>query len=169
LAKTLAGLCKPTAGVAEVAAFDPTQAMVEDSSRLIGYAGAKAVFHGTLRENVDLGRTGIGASRVREVLSQVGLSDAVLRLPDGVQTKLQTGGYPLSSSQVAQLDIARCIAFRPRLVIIDCLLDELADDVRDTVWRTLTAADAPWTLVVVTNHSAIADLCESQIAVRKAE
>lgn len=167
LAKTLAGLRKPTAGVAQIGEFDSTQAAVEDSGSLVGYAGDKTIFHGTLRENVDMGRIGIGASRIREVLSQVGLSDTVLQLPDGLQTPLQTGGYPLTPSQVTQLVIARAIVCKPKLVVIDCLLDELAADVRDTIWKTLTAADAPWTLVVVTNHDTIANLCETQLSVRK--
>ena len=46
---------------------------------------ARQTFHGTLRENVDLGRQGIGQSRVREVLQQVGLSRTVLQLPDGLE------------------------------------------------------------------------------------
>ncbi len=167
LAKTLAGLRRPTAGVAQVGDFDSTQAAVEDSGRLVGYAGEKTVFLGTLRENIDLGRSGIGASRVREVLSQVGLTEAALRLEDGLQTVLQTGGYPLTSSQVVQLVIARAIAFQPRLLIIDGLLDELAVDVREKIWKTLAADDAAWTLVVITNHEAIANLCDSQLNIRK--
>ena len=167
LAKSLAGLRKPTTGVVQIADFDPTQALMDDPSRLVGYAGDKTVFHGTLRENVDLGRTGIGVNRVREVLSQLGLADTVLRLPDGIQTALQTGGYPLTDSDVARLMIARAIVRRPGVLVIDRLLDELAPDIRQRVWETLTADDQLWTLVVVTNHESVAQLCESQISVRR--
>lgn len=167
LAKSLAGLRKPTAGIVQVANFDPTQALMDDPSRLVGYAGDKTVFHGTLRENVDLGRPGIGVNRVREVLSQLGLDDTVLRLPEGIQTELQTGGYPLTDSDVALLVIARAIIRRPSVLVIDRLLDELAEGVRQRVWQLLSADDQSWTLVVVTNHEAVAQLCDSQISVRK--
>lgn len=167
LARAIAGLRKPSSGMVQVGGFDPAQAQGEDACRLLGYASDKSVFYGTLRENVDLGRTGVSATRVREVLSQVGLSDTVMQLPDGLHTQLQTGGYPLTDSEVAQLAIARAIVCRPRVVVIHGLLDELAPDVREQVWKTLIAPDAPWTLIVMTNHESIASLCESQFFLRK--
>ena len=167
LARALAGLCKPSAGVAQIGELDTAHAMTAHSRQVVGYAGDKAVFHGTLRENIDLGRTGVGANRVREVLSQAGLADTLLQLADGLQTMLQTDGYPLTSSQVAQLVIARSMAFRPRLLVIDGLLDELAPDVREKIWTTLAGQDAPWTLIVVTNHDSVADWCDSRLNVRR--
>ena len=92
--------------------IDSLNAATTYGGKLVGYAGPLDVFHSTLRENVDLGRPGIGSTRVREVLAQVGLSDTVLRLSDGLLTRLQTGGYPLAEHEAAQLAIARAIATR---------------------------------------------------------
>ena len=97
----------------------------------------------------------------------MGLSDTVLRLPDALQTDLQTGGYPLATSQVTQLAIARAIVGEPKAVVINGLLDELTPFVRETVWRCLASNERPWTLVVITNRDEVAELCESQISVRK--
>jgi putative ABC transport system ATP-binding protein len=166
LARTIAGLYDPAQGHAQVGDFESTLAAIEGSSRLIGYAGDRDIFAGTLRENVDLGRTGLGRRRVREVLAQVGLADVVLRLSEGPETLLQTGGYPLSRSQVTQLVIARAMAAKPKLLIIDQLLDSLSEDVRETIWQAIAADDVPWTLVVVTNRQDVARRCDSQIAVR---
>ena len=167
LAKTLAGLVEPTQGLAQIAGLDAVAAATSGAGRMIGYAGRKEIFHGTLRENIDLGRIGIGQSRVRDVLHRVGLSPAVLQLPDGLETELQTDGYPLTDLQIAQLVLARAIVAAPKLLIINRLLDELDADNLASVWTTLSAAEAPWTLVVVTNRSDIAERCESQIAIRK--
>ena len=167
LARTLAGLLKPTAGVAQIGEFDATQVALVDRGQLVGFAGDKSVFRGTLRENVDLGRSSVGTQRVREVLAASGLADTVLKLKDGLQTELQTGGYPLSSSQVALLAVARAIAARPKLLVIDRLLDELAPDVREQIWDTLTGNGATWTLIVATNHDAVADMCEHRFFVRR--
>ncbi len=166
LARALAGLTSPAQGSAQVAGFDAEQAAQTSSGRLVAYAGGHDVFHATLQENVDLGRSAIGQSRIREVLEQVGLAPTVLRLPDGLQTMLQTDGYPLSRPQIVLLMLARAIAARPSLLIVDGLLDELGSEIRDQVWQSLSTAEAPWTLVVVTNREDVAMLCDTQVAVR---
>jgi putative ABC transport system ATP-binding protein len=160
-------LVTPTNGLAQIGGFDSEQAATGGGGRLVAYAGGAQTFHGTLRENVDLGRQGIGQSRVREVLQQVGLAPTVLKLPDALSTHLQTDGYPFSSIQVCQLVLARAMAGKPKVLVIDGLLDPLDDDVRSSLWESLAAADAPWTLIVATNRREIAQECDSQIAVRK--
>ena len=164
LARTLAGLQTPSSGTAQVGPIDSSQAA---AGQLVGYAGALDVFAGTLRENVDLGRPRIGPHRVRQVLDQAGLSNTVLQLTKGLQTQLQTGGHPLSESEVIQMVVARTIASQPKLLIIDRLLDELPADTREHVWQTLAAEDAPWTLMIVTNRDDLASSCDTQISVRK--
>jgi putative ABC transport system ATP-binding protein len=169
LARTLAGLVEPSHGLAQIAGLDSAQAAVSDAGRLVGYVGGREIFHGSLRENIDLARIGIGQSRVREVIQQVGLSDTVLRLPDGLDTELQTDGFPLSRVQAIQLMFARVIAAKPKLLIIDRLLDELDAASQAHLWETLASPDASWTLVVVTNREDIAQRCNTQIAVRSSE
>lgn len=166
LIRSLAGLVKPQFGMAEVAGFEAQRAALAGAGRLVGYANSGEIFHATIEENVDVGRTFVGHSRVRDVLVQVGLWDTILRLPMGVRTQLLSNGSPLSSTQQAQLIIARAMAGKPRLLLIDSLLDELVTDVRETLWAALSAKDAPWTLVLVTNHRPIAELCETQLELK---
>ena len=166
-ARTLSGLCEPSSGLAQIAGLESMQASVSDYGRLVGYVGSQEIFHGTLRENIDLARMGVGQNRVREVLEQVGLADTALHLPNGLETELQTDGFPLSPSQVTQLIFARAIATNPKLLIIDRLMDGLPEGLRSHIWSSLAAPDAPWTLVVVTNREDIAEKCDIQIAIRK--
>lgn len=165
LAKSLAGLIRPRQGLAEVAGYDAQHAAVASGGHIVGYAGGSEIFHATLQENVDLGRSGIGQNRVREILRSVGLWHAVLRLPCGLQATLQTDGHPLTTSQISQLLIARAMAGQPRLLIIDGLLDGLSEATRATVWAALSAVDAPWTLLITTNCREIAECCDRQILV----
>ncbi|WP_442510073.1 ATP-binding cassette domain-containing protein [Novipirellula sp. SH528] len=167
LARTLAGLTSPVEGTAQVAGHDPVHAAATGEGRFLGYAGANDLFHGSLRENLDLARSGMTAHRLREALNNVGLLDLVLQMPDGLQSRLQTHGYPLSDIQSRQLVLARAILMKPKLLVVDGLLDDLASEDRRTVWQILAAEDAPWTLVVTTNRQDVAELCEIQIAVRK--
>ncbi len=163
LLRCLAGLIQPQQGIAEIGGLEAQRAALAGQGQMVGYAAEVEIFNASLQENVDLGRSDVGQQRVREVLTQVGMWDAVLRLPSGLRTYLQTDGAPLSKTQRAQLSIARAIAGRPRLLLLDGVLDELTPTVLEHVWATLSAADAPWTLLVVTNHRQIADLCTTQI------
>ncbi|KAA1259618.1 Alpha-hemolysin translocation ATP-binding protein HlyB [Rubripirellula obstinata] len=166
LTRTLAGLVKPSSGIAKIDEFDSLHASSNGPERLIAYAGRDKMFHGTLRDNIDLGRPGISQNKVRDALGLVGLTEMVAALPDGLNTQIQTGGYPLTQPQCHQIAIARAILLSPGLLIVDGLLDELSSSDRQTVWQALSHSNAPWTLLLNTNRDDIAELCDIQIAVR---
>ncbi len=163
LIKTLAGLIKPHNGIVEVGGLDAQHATMTYAGRLVGYAGLPAVFHASVQENIDLGRSHVGRACVREALVDIGLWDCVLRLPEGLQTELQTDGAPLSGVQVALLAITRAIAGKPNLLLIDGLLDNLPSAAFAQVWSIIAAPDAPWTLIISTNQDHIAQLCTSKV------
>ncbi|KAA5546108.1 ATP-binding cassette domain-containing protein [Roseiconus nitratireducens] len=166
LAKAIAGLLEPDEGLVQVAGYDATHAAIGGQGSVVAYAGECGIFHGTLAENVDLGRAGIGQRQIRDALTQVGLSKVILRLREGLRTRLQTGGYPLSGQQISQLILARSVVSDPKVLVVDGLLDGLDDQTRAEVWQGLVRDDAPWTLVLVTNRKDVADLCDSRISVR---
>lgn len=166
-ARALAGLADPGQGFIEIAGIDVMRVASVAEGKLVAYAGSSEVFHAALFDNVGLGRRSVNHDRARQVLAQVGLSEAVLNFADGLDTTLQTGGYPLTVIQARQLMLARAMAASPKLLIVDGILDHLNSQDRDAIWNILAAKDAVWTLVVSTNRKDIADLCDTQIDVRR--
>jgi ABC-type bacteriocin/lantibiotic exporter with double-glycine peptidase domain len=118
------------------------------------------VIEGTVLENVRVGRPGVTPADVRDALTQVGLLDTVLALPDGLDTELWTGGAPLSQGQTNRLMIARAIAGRPRLLVLDESLDRLSPEVGESVLGALLGPGARWTLIVVTDSEQVAKRCD---------
>jgi putative ABC transport system ATP-binding protein len=167
LASTMAGLSHATNGVLEVNGHAPARIDFASNDRLIGYASSIEIFGASVRENVDLGRITIGRARVREALQEVGLWDCIARLDHVLDSRLQTGGYPLNRIQAAQLMIARAIAAKPKLLVIDNLLDDLSPEQRTSIWNTLGSPNAPWTLVLTTNRHDVAALCDRYIQVEE--
>ncbi len=163
LLRCLAGLLQPAHGIAEIGGVEARRASLAGNGTVVGYAGKPEIFNGSLHENVDLARSHIGQNRVREVLGQVGLWDDVLRLTNALNTQLQTDGQPLSKSQIAQLTLAQAMAGKPRLLLLNGILDELAPQALEHVWPTLSASDAPWTLLLVTNNPVLADRCTTLV------
>lgn len=164
-AKSLAGLTDPQEGMLQVGGFDAFETSLAAAGLVVGYAGASATFHGSISDNISLGRESVSQSRIREVLSSVNLIHAVLELPQGLNTLLQSDGYPLNDEQQALLMIARAVAPAPRLLVINGLLDQLSPENLSHIRDVLFGHDASWTTIVVTNREDIAEMFDSKVSV----
>jgi putative ABC transport system ATP-binding protein len=159
LVDLICGVRPPASGHVELDGIDLRELRPDALRQQIGVARAGEIFHGTIDENVHLGRTGICADDVREALDAVGLLDDVLVLPDGLNSMLYVGGVPLSATQVTRLVIARAIVSRPRLLLIDGTLDYLDDQTALFVLDRLTRKPTSWSLLLCTGRQALIDRC----------
>jgi putative ABC transport system ATP-binding protein len=166
LSQCLGGLIDPASGEIQMGGFNLSIITRSLGNPLVCFASNNDLFHGTVRENVELGRSNIGLQKVRDALHRVGLDEVLLKLPDGVQTELQTHGYPLTDLQARRIVLARAIVVEPKLLVIDRLLDDLSDDALDRVWQALSGENRPWTLVINTNRHDIASMCDSRIVIQ---
>lgn len=118
------------------------------------------VFQGSILENIRVGRKEIGVQDLQATLELLGLWEAIQALPEGLNTVLTPGGFPLSEGQGQVLMIARAIAGKPRLLILDEALDYLMDaEVRERISDVLFQAATPWTLLVVTSRPELLARC----------
>lgn len=117
------------------------------------------VFSGTVSENVHLDRDGVDGARVREALQAVGLWHELLELPHGTSTELHPSGGPLSDSQMRRLVLARAFAGRPRLLLIDGLMDGLPDAVFRRILEHLRSLTDRCTVVIVTGREDLLKEC----------
>jgi len=124
------------------------------------------VIEASVAENVSLGRPGVAPEHVRDALARVGLLEEILAFPDGLSMSLTTTGSPLSQGQLRRLLIARAMANRPRLLIVDETIDAIDVEARDEVLRALFDANAPWTLLVISHADDMIERCERVIVLR---
>jgi len=123
------------------------------------------VFPGSVIDNIRLGREDLSRGDVTEALRGVGLHDELLDLPQGLSTRLHPNGRPLSSRQAWRLMVARAIAGRPRLLVVDGALDQIDySDERERLMQLLFSADAPWTLVCMTDDTDLLARCSRVVA-----
>jgi putative ABC transport system ATP-binding protein len=163
LLQTIAGLRNPHSGLCEIGGIDSRDVNRFADGSMVGIASEVEIFHGSLQENITLNRLSIHDSDLREALQLAGLWDEVLSLPMGLDTMLQTNGFPLSRSQAHRLMIARAIVSRPRLLLIDASLDKLGPRMRERVWNNLRSDLQPWTMLVVTHDTKIINDCDKRI------
>ena len=159
LVDLLYGLRAPTRGRILLDGTDTRDLSLASLRRDVAIVKSPEIFAGTLVDNVRMGQSDLPLSEVRRALESVGLGETLARLPKGLHTELTTGGLPLSAGQVAQLHLARALVLRPRLLVIDEVLDTLDSRTRAHVLKTLLAEGAPWTLLIITRSPELLDRC----------
>jgi len=160
LLETLGLLRLPQEGLLEYDRIDARGLDRAAARQQVAFVGRAEVFAGTVEENLRLGRDGLTGADLRRSLDMVGLSDRVARLPQGMQTPLTPDGRPLSNNEIARLAIARAIAGRPRLLLLDGMLDGLDLSACPGLLDSLFDPDAGWTLAVTTARDDIRDRCD---------
>ena len=160
LMETLALLRVPDEGLLELDGLD-ARSLDRPQTRLqLAYVGQAETFADTVAENIRVGRSELSAADVRRALEMVGLADTVARLPEGVGTPIASDGLPLSANDVSRLSIARAIAGKPRLLLINGMLDRLDLRTCPELIESLFDRAAPWTLVIVTARDDIKTRCD---------
>lgn len=154
----LFGLRMPAEGHVSINGIDPRDLRPDALRKHIALIRDVEIFSGSLEENVHLERPTVSTSDVREALERVGLIDDILRLPEGLNTHLVETGYPLTSNQARKLMLARAIVGRPRLLLIDGLIDALPDHEAEQLTQMLVDPERLWTLIMVTGRRSLAEL-----------
>lgn len=163
LVDLLYGVKNATGGTILIDGTDYREIGTEELRRHVAIVRGIEIIGGTVYENVCLGRNHITPPQVREVLEQIGLMDEILRLPDGMNTVLGENGAPLSIVHAQRLMVARAIIGRPRLLLLDESLDALDSQGGKLTLDALFDRNAPWTLILCTNDSAMSNLCDETI------
>ncbi|MEM6328990.1 MAG: ABC transporter ATP-binding protein [Planctomycetota bacterium] len=157
------GTVSPDAGHIEVGGADPRDLRPDILRSRVALVGDVELFEGTIAENVHLRRPGVSTADARNALAAVGLLEDVLALPDGIEAHVNATGKPLTSTQQTLVTIARAMAGRPQLLMLDATLDTLPDADLQTVCGALCDRGNTWTLVVATGRRDIADRFGRQI------
>ncbi len=150
----LYGIRQPREGVVEIdgeTLHTLTRATLRSQ---VGMVRGLEIFDGTVLDNVIAGRPHVSVEDAREALENVALWNDVKLLPQGVDTPLRSFGTSLSMSQARKLVLARAVASRPRLLLLDASLDDLDEASRARVTGYLFDRRRPWS-VVVTSHDAV--------------
>lgn len=159
----LAGLRQPRDGTTLLDGLDLRQWRLEALRREVALVRGHEVVGGTITENIRLGRPDVTLQDIQAALQHVGLLNALLHLPDGLETRLNPGGAPLSSCQRSLLMMARAIVGRPRLLLVDETLEGMDVEFLPAMQALLFSAARSWTVILVTRDPDLLARCDSVI------
>lgn len=126
----------------------------EELEKKIGMVFQKAVlFTGTIRENIIFGRDGITEKDVEDALQWAQAKDVVQAKEKGLDEEVLQGARNFSGGQRQRLTIARALAGKPDLILLDDASSAL-DAATDARLRK-DLAELPWkpTVVIVSQRA----------------
>jgi ABC-type bacteriocin/lantibiotic exporter with double-glycine peptidase domain len=124
------------------------------------------IFDGTILENITVGKETEQVHDAMEAIEAVGLREEFLQLPEGLNTHLTSGGKNLSNTAVSKLILARCIAKKPNLVILNDFFNGLKREAKLQLIQCVTNPERPWTLIAVSNDPLIMQACNRVVVMR---
>ncbi len=159
----LFGLREPASGAVRINGIDPRDLRPDVLRRKVALARDVEIFDGTISENIHLERPDVSVNDVRNAAEISGLLTSVQRLPGGLETTLNATGSPLTSSQLRRLMLARTLAANPRILLIDELLDSMADDEAERILKSLLETNTERSIVLVTNREKLKTIMQNVV------
>ncbi|WP_410664840.1 ABC transporter ATP-binding protein [Amycolatopsis sp. lyj-84] len=148
LAAVIAGIRPPTAGT--VTRPDRTAVVTQEVH----------VFAGTLRDNLTLAAPSATDRDLRTALGATGATALLDLTPDGLDTLVGVGGYPLTDAQAQQLALARLLLTDPELAILDEATAEAGSTHAGLLDRAAQVALEGRTALVIAHRLSQAAACD---------
>lgn len=121
------------------------------------------IFDASVLENVAVGKPNTSSTDVITALKKVGLSDWANALPDGLNTRLISGGKGLPRSVIFKMILARCIAKKPGLIVLNDFFSGFSKKDKTDLLEMLCDQKNPWSLIAVSNDPAIMGRCDKVV------
>jgi ABC-type multidrug transport system fused ATPase/permease subunit len=120
LGRLLAGIHPPRSGRVEVGGVRLVDLPLESLRQEVALVTQEQhVFVGTLDENVRLARPDATVDQLGAALAAVDALEWVEALPEGRETVVGAGGYPLTPAQSQQIALARLVLADPHTLVLD--------------------------------------------------
>ena len=127
------------------------------------------IFDGTILENITLGNATRTVEDAIAAIQKVKLEDEINRLPEGLNTHIVSGGKGFSSSFIHKLILARCLAKKPALIILNDFFSGLKRQEKLDLLQSVINTDNRYTLLAVSNDPLIMAACDRVILINNGQ
>lgn len=167
LARLLVGVWGTAAGVVRLDGADVHAWDKAELGPWLGYLPQDVeLFDGTVAENI--ARFGeVDSAAVVRAASQAGVHELILRLPEGYETPIGTGGCALSGGQRQRIALARALYGNPSALVLDepnSNLDDVGESALIEAVKSLKAAGK--TVVLITHRTSVLSVVDALVVLR---
>lgn len=121
------------------------------------------LFSDTISNNVAFGLDGLDKTKTIEALKQADLYDNVMEFPKQLNTILGERGITLSGGQKQRLSIARALAKKPRLLILDDCLSAVDTNTENNILNSLKNVMLNKTSIIISHRVSSAKMADKII------
>lgn len=168
LTALLTGRLKAEAGHVTIDGKCPTAEDAALRGMVIAVLPTQKPLAGTLIESLAMFRDADGQSAARDAARLIGLDAEILQLPQGYETRIgDTLSSELSESLLQMVAIARAVALRPGLLILDEVNDALDNRHSRMLERALPVLAKHMTIVPLTNRPSFAAVAGHRLCIEE--
>lgn len=153
LAAMIARLVDPTRGSIRLDGRDLSEYRLEDLHNAIGFVPQEPVlFSDTVKSNVLFGRGDITESDVDRAIDISQLQAEIETFPKRRETQIGTRGMSISGGQKQRLALARALAGKPKILILDDCTSALDSRTEKRLWDSLGGVMPGMTIILITHR-----------------
>jgi ABC-type multidrug transport system fused ATPase/permease subunit len=157
-------LVDPTKGRIRVDGIDLRTYDIHAVRQRIGYVPQEPLlFTDTIENNIRFGREAIDGATVDWAVEVSQLNRDMEAFPQGLATKIGVRGMSISGGQKQRLALARALAGKPRILILDDCTSALDARTEATLWDRLAEVMPDLTCFIITHRPATLELADKVI------
>ncbi len=160
------GLNSPVSGTIELDGHDVRDLALTDVRSRVTLVRGTEILPGRIADNLHAANPGLTADQAWDALRRVGLDQWVKSSALGLETQLLPHGAPLTRTQGLALTIARALAGKPSILILDRTLDRLGPSERIRVLDALSA-DRDVSVLLVSDEPELLARTDRQVDLSK--
>lgn len=128
LTDLLFGLREPASGVVLIDGLDTRDVELRSLRARVAVVRGPEMLPGSIADNLRAAAPRLSSADLWQLLDVVGLTETVQRLPNGLRTEVLPSGSPLMRDAALRLTLARALATKPALLVLDGVLDQVELD-----------------------------------------
>ncbi len=161
LVDLITGLCVPQRGVVAIDGVPLPELDLRRWREMIGYVPQETLLlNDSVRRNVTLGDPSLSDADVERVLRDAGIWEYVCQLPGQLDASVGERGALLSGGQRQRIAIARALAHRPDLLLLDEATAALDSENEATVWSSVAKLRGKTTVVAISHQPALVSVAD---------
>jgi len=146
-------LVDPSSGVVRLDGRDLREYALDDLRKSIGYVPQEPVlFSDTVENNIRFGRDKIDDVTIDWAIEVAQLKDEIADFPEGIKTRIGVRGMSISGGQKQRLALARALAGKPRILILDDCTSALDSTTETALWDKLHEMLPGTTALIITHR-----------------
>jgi ATP-binding cassette subfamily B protein RtxB len=151
--RLISGLVEPTTGSIRISGADPARVREEDRRRLTASVFQEAILlPGTVAENIAAFDPHTDFATIEAAARAAGALAFIQALPEGFDTQLGISGYSISGGERQRVCLARMLAARAALMVIDEGTSGLQRSLEVEVIENIKASMSPNQALIIITH-----------------